>query len=134
MHTLRRIKGGYALPSGIRPPTDPYGPLCTILGYPILIDGPKNFSRGALAPIYTNFQGGARAEKKRYFLVKIFKIVQKKTLLWTFLSKFCLRRRNFGQNRVFLLVWEISENQFDRAEKKTFDKISKNFLKIRQPL
>ena len=34
--------------------------LSTILRYPCLVKDPKNFVK---APIYTNFEGGARAEK-----------------------------------------------------------------------
>ena len=37
-------------------------PLCTILRNQFLADGPSN-----LAPIYTNFEGGARAEKTQFF-------------------------------------------------------------------
>ena len=46
-------------------------PLCTILRYPFLGTDPKIFLKASSAPIYTNFEGEARAEK-RAFLVKIF--------------------------------------------------------------
>ena len=50
---------------------------------------PKIFLK---APIYTNFKGGARAKKCP------------KTPFWPVFSKFCMRRRNFGQNRIFLVL------------------------------
>ena len=39
-------------------------PLCTILRYPVLVIDPKKFLK---APIYTNFEGGSRAKKTRFF-------------------------------------------------------------------
>ena len=33
-------------------------------------------------------------------------------------SKFCLQRRKIGQNRVYLVLWENSENQFGLSKKK----------------
>ena len=41
-----------------------------------------------------------------------------------------LRRRKFGQNSVFLVLKESSENQFGRPKKKVL-KFFENFLKIR---
>ena len=32
----------------------------------------KSFVKAALGPIFTNFEGGARAEKKRDFFINIF--------------------------------------------------------------
>ena len=46
---------------------------------------------------------GARAEKTQFFGLFL---------------KNCLRRRKFGQIRVFIVVQESSENQFDRPKKK----------------
>ena len=40
-------------------------PLCLIFQYPFLAMDPKNFLKEPSAPIYTNFWGGARAEKTR---------------------------------------------------------------------
>ena len=43
-------------------------PLCTILRYPYLVTDPKIFLKAPWTPIYTNFEGRARA-KKHDFLV-----------------------------------------------------------------
>ena len=93
---------------------------------------PKVFLKVPSAAIYTSLKGGARAEKKRDFLVKFFQKVPKNAFLDCF-SKFCLRRRNVGQNRDFLVMlaaWESSENQFGRHLKKGRQNFKK-FLKIR---
>ena len=44
-----------------------------------------------------------------------------KRLFWPvfFSSKICLRRRKFGQNRVFTVICESSENQFGRPKKRS---------------
>ena len=56
-----------------------------------------------------------------------------KMLFWPFFKNLSQnRRRKLGQNRVFILVWESSENQFGRTKKK-FDKIFKNCFKVRPP-
>ena len=49
---------------------------------------------------------GERAPKKNDFLVKIFQ------------KKATVRRKKFGQNRVFIVISESSENQFGRPMKK----------------
>ena len=73
---------------------------------------PKNFLRAPLVPIYTNFEGAARAEKID-FLVKIFQEMLKKTQkIWP---------------KQGLLLWESSENQFGRPKK------GRQFLKVRPP-
>ena len=91
-----------------------------------------NFLKAPLAPICTNFEReGARAKKKQFF-GQIFPKSAKKRLFGLFFEKFCLRRRNFDQNRDFLALWESSKNQFGRPKKKV-DKISERFFKIRPP-
>ena len=69
-------------------------PLWTILRYPILADG----------PIWRQFililRGSAR-QKNAIFWSKFSKCAKKRLFRPAF-SKLCLRRRNFGQNRVFL--------------------------------
>ena len=60
-------------------------------------------------PIHTDFEGGARTEEMRFFGLNFPKSALK-----------------FGQIRVFLVVWESSEIQFARPEKKV-DKIFKVF-------
>ena len=52
-----------------------------------LTDPKNNFLKAPLAPIYTNFEGGVRAEKKRDFLVTIFQKVPQKAFLGLFLKK-----------------------------------------------
>ena len=42
-------------------------PLCATLRYPFLVTDPKILLKAASAPIYTNFEKGARAEKTRLF-------------------------------------------------------------------
>ena len=51
-------------------------PFCTILRYPFLVTDHQIFLKAPLAPIYTNFEGGARAEKLDF---------------WTKFSKKCLK-------------------------------------------
>ena len=54
-------------------PCRPNGsPLCTILRYPFLVTDPKKFLK---APLYSNFEGEARAKKR---------------IFWSKLSKKCL--------------------------------------------
>ena len=54
---------------------------------------PKKISKAPLAPIYTSFDGRARAEKTNF---------------WPAFSKFCPRSRKIGKNWVFLVVWKSS--------------------------
>ena len=42
-------------------------PLCTFLGYLFWVTDHKFFLKAPLAPIYTNFEGGARAKKTQFF-------------------------------------------------------------------
>ena len=119
-------------PSGIRLPADPKGsPLCTILRYPNLVTDPKNFLKAPLAPIYTYFEVGARAKKRNFFGQNVLKSAQK-CRFWPVFQNFACSARKFDQNRVFLMLWESSENHFGRPKKKV-DKIFKNFLKSAPP-
>ena len=98
--------------SRIRTPADP----CLSLYYfeiSIFGDGRKTFSKAPLAPIVR----GDRAPKKRDFLVNAF---------WPLFLKFCVRHRKIVQTRVFLIVWESSENQIGRPKKRSA-KLSKIF-------
>ena len=47
-------------------------PLCTILNIHFWLTDLKTFLKAPLAPTYTNFEEGARAPKKRGFLIEIF--------------------------------------------------------------
>ena len=78
--------GRFFHPSGIRPPADPKGP-------PLVLfkksnfgpTNPKIFLKAPWAPLYTNFEGGARAEKKAIFLSKFSKKCRKAPFLdWFF--------------------------------------------------
>ena len=91
-------------------------------------EDPKNFLKALLAPIYTSFEGGARAEKTQFFGLNF----PKSAFFWLVFLKFCLRRRKFGHNRNKTVPRESSKNQFGRSKKKV-DKIFENFLKIRPP-
>ena len=108
-------------PQGFDPLPTQRVPLCTILRYPYLVTDPKIFLKAPWAPIYTKFEGGARAEKTQ-FLAKFFQECPK-TLFWPVFWKICLRRRKFCQYRVFGVIWESSEYQFGRPKKK----VGKNF-------
>ena len=55
--------------------------------YLFLMTDPKIFSKAPLAPIYTNFKGEARAEK-RDFLVNIFQKVPKNAFFDLFFQNF----------------------------------------------
>ena len=66
--------------------------------------------------IYTNLEG-KRAPKKRNFFVNIFQKVPKNASLDLFFEKICLQCRQFGQNGVFIVILESSENQFGRPKK-----------------
>ena len=64
--------GHHPHPQGIRPPADPKGaPFVLFWVIHIWLTDLKIFLKSLLAPVYTNFEGGARAEK-RDFLVDIF--------------------------------------------------------------
>ena len=52
-----------------------------------------------------------------YNAIKIFQKVPKNAFLAGF-SETCLWRGKFRQNGVFIVIWESSENQFVRTEKK----------------
>ena len=58
---------------------------------------------------------GARAEK-RDFMVKVFQKAHKNAFLACFLKKW-LRRKKIIQSKVFIVIWESSENQFGRPKK-----------------
>ena len=101
--------------SRFRPPADPKSP--PLYYYEIS----KIFLKASTVPMYTNFFGGGGGgecapEKTQFFGQNYPKCL--KRLLWpVFFSKFCLRRIKLGQNRVFLMLWESSENQFGQPKK-----------------
>ena len=65
--------------------------------------------KAPLAPIYTNFEGGARAVKTRFF-GRHFPKKKPRRLFWLF-SKIRLRRRKFVQIRVFIMVEDMGRAQ-----------------------
>ena len=87
--------GGGCLPllQGFDPCRPKGSPLCTILRYPFLADGPKFFSKGAFDAKSYYIWGGARA-KKRNFLVKIFQKVPKNAFFGLFFQKFACGTKN----------------------------------------
>ena len=107
----------------IRPPTDPKGYLCSNLRYLFWLTNPN----APLAPIYTNLEGGARAGKT-WFCGHNFPKNDLKRLFWPVFSKFCLRRKKFDKNRVYVMLWESSEDRFGRPKKRS-TKFSNFFLK-----
>ena len=120
--------GADAVPSGIRPPADQKGPLFKLFwDIHFWLTDPKIFLKAPLASIYTNFEWWARAKKSRDTFAKVFQKLPKTPLFGLFF-KSCLRRRKFYQTRVFILVWEGSENLLGwTKEKKCSSKMSKLF-------
>ena len=87
-------------------PCRPKGsPLCTILRYSFLVTDPKIFLKASSAPILTNFDGKAHAEKSDV-LVKNSKQCLKTDTLAGF-SEFCLR---VFQNGLFSALSEIGKS------------------------
>ena len=82
-------------------------PLCTILRNPYLFENPKNYSKSPSASIYTNFEGGARAKKNAFFLIKIFQKVPKNAF----------KRRNLDQNKVFFYLEELRKSIWSTYKK-----------------
>ena len=121
--TVADLGGGAK--GGLRPPPQGFDPLPTqrvpplvpfqksIFGRPTL----KFFQRRLWCQFILILRGSAR-QKNAFFFVKIFQKVPKNGFFDLFFQKNCLRRRKFGQNRVFLLLWESSENQSVRPKKK----------------
>ena len=102
------------LNSGIRPPADPKGsPFILFWHIHSLLTDLKMFLKAPSVPIYTNFEG----ERGPTFCPNFPKSA-KKTLFSACVLKTYLRRRKFGQYRVFIVVWETSENQFGRPKKR----------------
>ena len=66
-----------------------------------------------MASIYILNLRGKRALKNAIFWSKF----AKKRFFWPVSSKFCMRLKNFVQNKVFLMLWVSSENQLDRPKK-----------------
>ena len=63
------------------------------------------------------FRGSAHRKNANFwpkFSIKCLKM----PFLAVFFKINCLRRRNFGQNQVFVVLWESSENQFGGLKKK----------------
>ena len=97
-----------------------------------MLTDPKVFLKAPWAPVCTYLHiREERAPKKTQFFGKTFKKCLKTPFLACFFLKILMRRRNFSPNRDYLVLWERSENQFDRL-KKSLQKLE-NFLKIRPP-
>ena len=65
---------------------------------------PRIFLRAPLAPIYTNFEMGTRAEKAQFFWSKFSKKNKN-----SFFGLFFFEKLHAGE---FLVLWESSEDQF----------------------
>ena len=83
----------------------------------------KCFDQGRYWFIHCWFEGGAltlreeRAPKgSNFFLSKVSKKGLKDLFRPVFFPKNCMRRKNFGQNVAFILIWEIAKNQFVRPK------------------
>ena len=75
-------------------------------------------------PLNTNFEGGGGAEKTQLFWSIFFQKVHKNAILCLFFQKFAMAQK------VSVVLWECSENQFGRPKKKGRLNFL-NFLKIR---
>ena len=75
-----------------------------------VIDHPEIFLKAPWAPIYTNFEGERAPKKNTKFLSKFSINCLKTPFSVCFFEK-------FGQNRVFVVLWEGSENQSGRPKK-----------------
>ena len=99
----RRIWGGARTPSPPPPLRDstPCRPKGSTLWYFKEIQfWPTNlkiFLKAPLAPIYTNFEGGARAKKKRNFSVKVFQKVPKNAFFGLLFQNFACGAENFAK-------------------------------------
>ena len=65
MQSRGGFRGADASPSGIRAPADPKGP--PLYYFEITIDGPLNFSKGALGANIYSFWGGSSRQKNALF-------------------------------------------------------------------
>ena len=81
--------GANTFPKGFDPLPTQRVPLCIILRYPLWMNDLKIFLKAPLAPLYTSFDGGERAEKPKKwdFLVEIFQKVHKNAFLACFFLK-----------------------------------------------
>ena len=81
--------------------------ICTILRYLFLVMDPKIFLKTPSAPTYTNFEGGARAEKKNFFLVQIFKMVPKNGIFDLLFQNFASGAEILVQYGLFTALREL---------------------------
>ena len=88
---------GRFLPQGFEPLPTQRVPLCTISRYPFLARDPKIFLKAPLAPVYTNFEGGALAEKTQFFWLKLSKKCLKTPLLACFFKILHIMQLKMGQ-------------------------------------
>ena len=90
------LGGAVAFPLRDSTPSDPKGPpFGTYEEIHFGPTDPKIFLKAPLAPIYSNFEGRAGAEKNAIFWSKFSKM-SLKFCFWTVFSKIFLRRRKFG--------------------------------------
>ena len=77
--------------------------------------GLKTFLRAPLAPIFTNFEGRARAEKPNFWS-KFSKKCIKTLFMACFLKKLPAAKKIWSI-RGFIVIWESSENQYGPPNK-----------------
>ena len=91
----------------------------------------KNFLKAPSAPKYTNFEWGAHAKKNAIFWSKFSK-KSLKTLLG-FFGLFFFQSFACGAEILAKMLWENSQNQFVRPEKKGRQKFRKIFENPHHP-
>ena len=84
-------------------------PLCTIFKYQFLVKDPESFLKAPLAPLYMNFEGGARAEKTQ-FSGQIFQNSAQKLLFWPFFQNFGCGAENLAKTGLFSALGELENS------------------------
>ena len=123
---------GTPLPSGIQPPADPKGPPFVLFWDTHFWWRTLIFLKASLAPIYTNFEGGARAEKTRFFEKKNFQKVPKNAFFGLFFFKILSAAQKFWPKQGLFGAFGELRKQFDRPKKRS-TKVSKFFWKSTPP-
>ena len=91
---------------------------------------PKSFFKAPLVPMYTNFEGVARAEK-RNFLVKNFQKLPKNAFFACFFFNILPAAQKLARPVFFSPLGELEKSIWSTKKKST--KFSKNFLKSDTP-
>ena len=81
--------------------------MTSVLGRPTL-----NFLKASSAPLHANFEG-EHTSKRCTFGAKTFQKLSKNGIFDLFFL-ISLAEQKFGQNRVLIVLWERSKNQYGR--------------------